>query len=286
MDIEIEMENGLDFTDTDGCVIEDDSECHDAMGDIVDPDNMDLSDFEKEWVWKDNGLGKDPWFMKPTYADQGIGRNFPKNDINESLLNKMADSEVKLINEFGLPFVQRIAKLAGNGLVGDRDENIWFTNDQGEKIYARAEVLEFINDAERWWIQSLPMKALLTHGTEAAVQSAGQVYQFFKNNKDKRWSKLKDTIIESAILAKMDHNGTISNEDVENCVENVQTLLGVQKLSHMMYTFTVRFFWTVIKTRFNGAQKALLVKYLDSKSKEKDLAQVAERHHIDNLFVE
>lgn len=286
MEIEIETENGLDFTDTNGSVIEDDSERKDAMGDIVDPNSMDLSDFEQEWVWRDNGLGKDLWFHKPIYQDQGFGRNKIKGDIHEGLLSRMADSEVKLIEQFGLPFVQRINNLANHGLVGDRAEDIWFVTEDGDKVCARAEVLEFIDNAERWWVQSLPMKALMAFGTDAAVQSAVQVHQFFKNNKDKRWNQVKDTIIDAAIMAKMDHNGNIANEDVENCVQNVQALLGVQKLSYMMYTFTVRMFWTVVKARFSGSQKALLIKYLDSKSKEKDLAAVAERYHVDNVFVE
>lgn len=240
------------------------AERQDAMGDLMDPLEMNLEDFASEWVWKDAGLTKTPWFFKKEKADWGKGRNVIKGDFVNDIESAMADVEVQLIDITTPQFVARMSKLASQALTGDKELEIWFVSENGNKVMRRVEVLDMTDITCAMWVCDASINKLMTNRTSKAAHEAHHLIKTFSNKA--KWPKVKKAIQLSAVIAK--NNGDVTQIDVDNCINQVKEILDIKfNLSRTMFTFVVQYFWDCVRGfNMGGEIKAKWVKYYTYKS--------------------
>lgn len=256
----------MDFNET--TIIENEEERNDAMGDIVDPTNLTLEDFSKEFVWKDNGMERQIWFRKPQTEDHGWGRNRVKGDATETIEVKLIERENDIIQLFGAVFYERCRRMADMGLVGDESLKMWFKTDSGEKVFMRDEAIDLGRDMLNWHTAQLTLQDLCSNNKKL-TESALLCHRFFKERKDKRWATLKKLVIEAALEAKSE-DAVKKGPDV--AINNVKQLLGIRgDLAMFISTFVFRFYWAVIKAKPSNDAEAKLIKWLNTLSIQKTM---------------
>ena len=283
------MENAVDIYNDSVSIVEETDERRDALGDITDPDSMTLEDFMGEWVFKNVGISSTPWFMKPDKQEKGyfqFGSKRFKGDYFETLLETQAASEERVISMLGKKFYEHALNLSKQ-LTGEREEVLWFVGEDGNQVMVREEVKTLVDILEVLRPSEMTLTDLLTkYGTDKAQASANECYAMFKSQKmAKEWPAIKLITTKAASYAKVDGDGKVSNEDVQNAIQEVTKYLKVERLSKTVYTFVVNLYWTTIKCRFSGAERAAMYKWLSAVSQEHDLVRTAEVYSLDNYYV-
>lgn len=291
LDSNTDSSDSLDYTDS-IIPIEDDSERNDVMGDIVDPMNLTLDDFLNEHVWKDSGITKIHWFMKPEKEEnhriaKGWHKNEVRSDAIEDNLHTQAELEVAIIDSLGPTFYKRISKLAETGLEGNPELAVWFTTEDGTPIERRSEVLEFVELCESWRLENIEMKYLY------AIQNGlydirVEAFKMFNNSFVKEEAKTKFKAISRIIFnhAVKEKTGDAEGTQIslENGIREVRGYLNVSMLSNTVKTYCMRLYWALIKCHIEPQMRAKLIKWATLVSISKSRENATNEKTIDNYF--
>lgn len=286
-----ELETPDTYSDVSEIEIEGDRK--DAMGDLPDPSSLTLEDFNREYVWKNNGLEKTIWFHKPEFDDSHF-RNFfstkygriGAGDALESILDRQAILEPLIIEKFGESFYKRVYDMASKSISGDTTKTIWFGD-----VEVRAEVMSIVENAEAYFIQSANLN-LICASDKKALDSCIEVYKYFAAKHDKRWIELRNIIINDALEARASNE--IDKDRVNECVTKVAKFLKVSVPADFIKWFAIRLWWQVVKyhpmnqrVEVNGHETnytSVLVQWLSAMSEEKRMEKRANDANIDNFF--